>query len=179
MKRKDKILQILGSIAPTVATALGGPLAGVATKALSEKLLGRQDATDEEVEAAILGAGPQDLLKLKEAEAELERHLVDAGIELEKVAASDRDSARKRQMQTKDRVPGILAAVVLIGFFAVIAYMLKYGLPPASAEILALLIGSLAAGLTQVLNFYFGSSAGSKNKDGIIERIKGAAGGGA
>ena len=114
MKQKDKILQILGGIAPTIATALGGPLAGVATKALADKLLDRPDATEAEVEAAILGASPQDLLKLKEAEADLERHLIDAGIEIEQIAANDRDSARKRQMALKDRVPGILAALVLI-----------------------------------------------------------------
>lgn len=176
MKQKDKILQILGGIAPTIATALGGPLAGVATKALAAKLLDRPDASSEEVEAAILGASPNDLLKLKEAEADLERHLIDAGIELEQIAAGDRDSARKRQAALKDRVPGILAALVLIGFFSVIAYLLKYGLPPASAEILALLIGGLSVGFTQILNYYFGSSAGSKNKDVMIERIKAASG---
>jgi len=179
VKNKDKILQIIGSVAPTIATALGGPLAGVATKALAAKLLDRPDATEEEVEVAILGASPSDLLKLKEAEADLERHLIDAGIELEQVAARDRNSARQRQMELKDRVPGVLAALVLIGFFSVIAYMLKYGLPPASAEILALLIGGLSVGFTQILNYYFGSSAGSKNKDVMIERIKAASGGSA
>ncbi len=176
MKQKDKILEILGGIAPTIATALGGPLAGVATKALATKLLDRPDAAEEEVAAAILGAAPQDLLKLKEAEAELERYLVEAGIELEKVAAGDRDSARNRQIATKDRVPGVLAGVILIGYFAVLAYLIKYGLPTASEEILALLIGALTAGLTQVLNFYFGSSAGSKNKDQLIERLKARSG---
>ena len=79
-------------------------------------------------------------------------------------------------MALKDRVPGILAALVLIGFFSVIAYLLKYGLPPASAEILALLIGGLSVGFTQILNYYFGSSAGSKNKDVMIERIKATSG---
>lgn len=174
MKQKDKIFQILGGIAPTIATALGGPLAGVATKALADKLLGRPEATSEEVEAAILNAAPQDLLKLKEADAELQKHLADAGIELEQIAANDRDSARNRQIATKDRVPGILAGVILVGYFAVLAYLIKYGLPTASEEILALLIGALTAGLTQVLNFYFGSSAGSKNKDQLIERLKAA-----
>ncbi|MDE4175786.1 hypothetical protein PXK01_16610 [Phaeobacter sp. PT47_59] len=175
MKNKDKILNILGGIAPTIATALGGPLAGVATKALASKLLDRPDATEEEVEAAILGAAPQDLLKLKEADADLERHLIDAGIELEKVAANDRDSARNRQIATKDRVPGLLAAVILIGYFSVLAYLITYGLPAASEQILALLIGALTAGLTQVLNFYFGSSVGSKNKDAVIAGMKGGA----
>ena len=32
---------LLGEIAPTLATALGGPLAGVATKTISDALLGK------------------------------------------------------------------------------------------------------------------------------------------
>nr|WP_175582230.1 hypothetical protein [Phaeobacter sp. HF9A] len=165
-------MQILGGIAPTLATALGGPLAGVATKALADKLLGRPEATPEEVEAAIIGAAPQDLLKLKEAEADLARYLADAGIELETIAANDRDSARKRQIATKDRVPGILAGIVIVGYFSVLAYLLKYGLKDSGEEVLLLLIGGLSIGLGQVLNYYFGSSSGSKNKDQMIERLK-------
>jgi len=37
---------LLGSIAPSIATALGGPLAGLATKALSQALLGTEDSTE-------------------------------------------------------------------------------------------------------------------------------------
>ena len=36
---------LLGSVAPSIATALGGPLAGMATKALSQALLGNEDGS--------------------------------------------------------------------------------------------------------------------------------------
>ena len=40
---------IVKVVAPTIATGLGGPLAGLATKALSEVLLGKSDGTEDEV----------------------------------------------------------------------------------------------------------------------------------
>jgi hypothetical protein len=38
---------IIRSIAPTIGTALGGPLAGTATKFIADKMLGKADATQE------------------------------------------------------------------------------------------------------------------------------------
>ncbi len=171
-----QIINVLGSIAPTIATALGGPLAGVATKALAAQLLGTTDATVEQVEAAIRGAVPADLQKIQAAEIELERVLADANISLEQIAATDRASARNRQVETQDKAPAVLAAVVLIGFFAVLAYVILYGLPENGGEVIMLLIGAVASFPGQVLNFYFGSSVGSKNKDSMIERLKATGG---
>ena len=48
--------KVLGGIAPTIATALGGPLAGTATKFLASSLLGKDEASESELEAAIIGA---------------------------------------------------------------------------------------------------------------------------
>lgn len=55
----------LKEIAPGVATALGGPLAGVAVQFLSNKLLGSDSGTQEQVVAAINASSPDALSKLK------------------------------------------------------------------------------------------------------------------
>ena len=37
---------VIGAVAPTIATALGGPLAGAAVKTLSNVLLGHEKGTE-------------------------------------------------------------------------------------------------------------------------------------
>ncbi|MEI6472760.1 MAG: hypothetical protein WCO20_08975, partial [Holophagaceae bacterium] len=58
------------SIAPTIGTALGGPLGGIAGMALS-KSLGLPEGTgadEKSLEAALQGANPEQLLALKTAD---------------------------------------------------------------------------------------------------------------
>ena len=55
----------LSAIAPTIATALGGPLAGAATKFLASELLGDESASIESIESAILNASPEQLASIK------------------------------------------------------------------------------------------------------------------
>lgn len=70
---------VLKAIAPTVATALGGPLAGAAMSFLSSKL-GVDPAL---VEQTIAGMGPGDLVKLKELDYEFKEHMAELGIRID------------------------------------------------------------------------------------------------
>ncbi|WP_425091989.1 hypothetical protein [Tropicimonas sp. S265A] len=169
--RFQKLKEILGAVAPTVATALGGPLAGLATKAVAEKLTGNPDASEEDLVAAI--SSGEDLIKLKELELEFKTQLQNAGIKLEEIAAEDRDSARRREVETGDRTPAILGAVILAGFFGVLGLLFFQGLPEAGGEIVVGVIGILGGLCAQVGNYFFGSSAGSKSKNAIIADLKG------
>ena len=168
----SKLRDILAAVAPTVATALGGPLAGVATRAIASKMLGREDATEDEVQEAVTSANGADLLKLKELELEFAKYLKDADIKLEQIASDDRSSARDRQARMKDWTPTILGLAIIVGFFGALAYIFVYGLPDSGSEVLLLMIGSLGAMTTQVANYYFGSSAGSKSKNAIISNLR-------
>ena len=172
--KSRKLIDLIATVAPMVATALGGPLAGVATRAIAGKLLGNEDASAEEVEAALAVATGTDLAKLKQLEYEFKAQMSDAGIEMEQIAAGDRDSARDRQVRMRDWTPSVLGAAIIIGFFGLLAYLIKYGLPPQGSEVLLIMVGALAAMTTQVGNYFFGSSTGSKNKDNIIADLKGA-----
>jgi hypothetical protein len=53
---------ILGAVAPTLATAMGGPLGGMALKMVADKL-GLPEATMEAVEAAVTNATPDQLCR--------------------------------------------------------------------------------------------------------------------
>lgn len=173
--RKSILRDIIATVAPTLATALGGPLAGIATRAIAGKLLGREDATIEELEAAVVnGTTGADLVKLKELDLAFKIDLENAGIELESIAADDRDSARARQVKMKDWTPSVLGLAIILGFFGMLAYIMKYGMPTEGAEVMLIMVGGLSAMTTQVGNFFFGSSAGSKTKDALIAELKGA-----
>ena len=163
---------IVGAVAPALATALGGPLAGVAVKAIASKVLGKPDASEQEVERAILGMPPEALVQLKQAEVELQKILSDAGVKLEDIHRQDRDSARKREVEVRDIVPGGLAALVVAGFGWTLYQLLSGASPPkASEDVLYMMLGALSSALAQVLAYYFGSSSGSKEKTGALERM--------
>lgn len=168
--------KVVGTVAPTLATALGGPLAGIAVKTLATQLLGNSEATEEDVSAAIAGADPQTLLKLKQIDAEFKKTMIDAGVKLEEIAAGDRDSARKREVDTHDSwTPRILAAVVVTGFFVCVYAILGGHVSdmkdPLIAGLIGTMVGYTSAKADQVISYYFGSSASSKAKDETISTI--------
>lgn len=162
---------IVGTVAPTVATALGGPLAGVAVKSIAGKLLGRPEATDEEVEQAVLGADPQTLLRLRELDVEFKKSMTDAGIKLEQIAADDRASARAREVQVRDHTPAILAYAITVGFFGTLGFMLVNGKPATGGDALLVMLGSLGTAWAGVIAYFFGSSSGSRKKDEALSQI--------
>jgi len=59
--------KIVGAVAPTLATALGGPLAGMAVSAVSDALLGKPNGSEGEIAAALQAGGGEALARLREA----------------------------------------------------------------------------------------------------------------
>ena len=92
------LIDIIGSVAPTIASALGGPLAGTAVGALSHALFGTPDKPQAEVEQAVASATPEQLLTIKQAEAEFAEKMKQLDVDLAKLAVDDRNSARQREI---------------------------------------------------------------------------------
>lgn len=155
---------LLGQVAPTIATALGGPLAGLAAKTLSNVLLGKEDASEAEIAKALQSASPDQLAAIKKIDADFKTRMAELEIDLERIVAADRDSARKREVALGDHTPKILAAAITIGFFGILFWMFVYGVPKNGNEALLLMLGALQTAFTGVIAYYFGSSAGSKAK---------------
>ena len=164
----EQLLNLVRTVAPSIASAVGGPLAGMATKAISEALLGKPDGTEEELAQAAIKATPEQLLALKKAENDFALQMRELDIDLERIAVDDRKSARDMQKETRDWIPRALAVSVTLGYFGIIAYVLAMGLPLNGSEVLLMLLGTLSAGWTGVMAFYFGSSSGSQKKDAMI-----------
>ena len=160
---------ILGAIAPTLATALGGPLAGVAASAVSDALLGRPDGSEAEFAVALKAGGPDALAKLKDADNAFAIRMKELGIEVEKLHAADRANAREREAKTGDSwTPRLLASLVTLGFFGVLAWLLAYGKPDAGGDALLVMLGALGGAWASIISYYFGSSAGSAEKTAIL-----------
>jgi hypothetical protein len=147
---------------------LGGPLAGIAVKTLSAVLLGHENGSEDDVKAAMTSASPDQLVALKKIDADFKAHMKELDIDLERIAAGDRDSARQMQRETKDWVPKLLAIVITIGFFGILVWMLVMGMPQTGTEALLMMLGALGTAWTGVVNFYYGSSAGSKAKNDLL-----------
>jgi hypothetical protein len=163
---------LLKSVAPTAATLLGGPLAGMAVEAIASAI-GDPNATKEQVieklQAGTLTA--EQMTALKAAEANLKIKLRELDIDLEKVHAADRASARDMAAKTGDVwTPRVLAFVVLITWGVVQYHLLTAVVDQSMRELVARLLGTLDAALMAVLYYYYGSSAGSAAKNETLSK---------
>ena len=155
----------LMQIAPTIATCLGGPLAGLATAALS-KLFGvsgdqvQSMINDNKLSADQIALVQQEEIKFKEQTQAL-------GLNFEQLAVQDRASARDMQSQTKSIIPPVLAVGVTIGFFGILFGLMIGTVDPAN-QALMIMLGSLGTAWVSIIAFYFGSSSGSQAKDHMI-----------
>lgn len=167
--------KIVGTVAPGLATALGGPLAGIATAAISDALLGKPNGSEGEIVTALTAGGADALARLKAAEQAFTVRMRELDIDVEKIHQLDRNSARDREARTGDRAtPRALAAIIVGGFLLTVWYVLSgqvEGLKdPVAAGLIGTLIGYVSAKADQVVSYYFGSSAGSAQKNELMAR---------
>jgi hypothetical protein len=166
------LLKIVGAVAPTLATAIGGPLGGMAMQVVSSVLGLPTDSSEKDVEKALKQATPEQLLALKQADNDFAVRMKELDIDLERIAASDRDSARRREAQVRDWMPRVLAFVVVAGFMAtVFLVLLGYvdGMKdPLMATTTGTIIGFVSAKCEQVVAYYFGSSSSSQQKTQML-----------
>ena len=167
----EALLNLVKTVAPSIATAVGGPLAGMATRAISEALLGKPDATEDELVEAAKNATPEQLLALKQAEQDFVVRMRELDVDLERIANEDRSSAREREVKTGDWTPKALAAVVTCGFFGVLFWMIANGLPANGGEAMLVMLGTLGTAWGAIVSYYFGSSAGSREKTQAMNRM--------
>ena len=126
---------LIGSVAPTIATALGGPVAGLAVKAVSNALFGHENGTEDDIMSALANPTGDQLAQLKKIDADFKVQMKSLDIDLERISEQDRDSARNMQIATRDWIPRVLAVGVTVGFFGIIAYILTLAFQPQVARL--------------------------------------------
>jgi len=156
----------LEQVAPTIATALGGPLAGLAVTAIA-KVIG---VDEKDVQATIDNGkmSADQIAQLKLAELEFQKSTQELGLNFEKLATDDRKSARDMQISTHSFVPAMLSVLVVTAWAVIQYFLLTHVIATEMREIIIRILGTLDAALMLVLSFYFGSSNSSQAKDKMI-----------
>lgn len=159
---------IVSTVAPVIGTALGGPFGALASSVVC-KVLNIDTNSDEAVVAnAMKNATPDQLLALQNAERQFKLDMEKLNIDVAKIDADDRDSARQREMTVRDFVPGVLAMLLTVGFFSLLGWLVGHEPPAGSATILNVMLGSLGTGWVTMLAYYYGSSASSASKNSLL-----------
>lgn len=172
---------LVGNVAPGLATALGGPLAGAAVKVIADKVFGNPNASEADV-AAALSSGSltgEQIVALKQAEIEMQLELARIEQATDAAYLADTDSARKQTVALAQAgssiawAPVVISAIITVGFFVCI-YMLfvfERDWTERQAGLLNTLFGALILGFGQVCNYWLGSSAGSKASGDAVRAI--------
>ena len=157
----------LEQIAPTIATCLGGPLAGLAVTAVSKALGIDESKVNDTIQAGKLDA--DQITSIKQAEIELQSKAQELGLNFETLAVQDRSSARDMQKSTNSYIPPVLSILVTVGFFGILV-ALMLGKVDSNNQALMIMLGSLGTAWTGIIAFYFGSSADSQAKDQLLHQ---------
>jgi hypothetical protein len=159
---------ILGAIAPTIASAIGGPFAGQAVKKLMEVLGLPPGTPDESVMGAVAGATPEQLIRIKEADNSFLIEMKRLEVDFEKMdsatGAADRASARLREQTLRDWTPKVLAFLTTGCYIMIQWHLLTHIIDPSMREMVMRSLGTLDSLIGFVFGYYFGSSAGSQRK---------------
>ncbi len=159
----------LKQIAPTVASALGGPLAGMAVSAISKAIGVEPDKVQDVISAGKLNS--EQIAQIKIAELELQKQANELGLNFAKLEVDDRKSARDMQVATRSWVPPVLAGVITVGFFGILI-LLMTGKVQGDNNTILIMLGSLSTAWTGIIAYYFGSSAGSQAKTELLSKAK-------
>lgn len=159
----------LKTLAPLLGTALAGPLGGAAAGFLADKL-GIEGKTVEAVTEALASGklSADQVAQLKLAEIDFQKFLKQNNIDLERVHAEDRGGARDMFKATRSRVPAWLSFVVTVGYFGILLAMMFGKVQLSDSQALLLMLGSLTTAWGMVMAFWFGTTAGSKDKTEML-----------
>lgn len=160
-------LDWLKSLAPTIASALGGPLAGLAVSAISSAMGVPAEKVQDMLQSGQM-TGEQ-LASLKKAEMELKAKEDELGFKFAELDIRDRDSARARESNVKDNTNRVLAYAIVGSFIAMVGASLL-GAAKIDSVLAGTLVGYLSAKCEQVLAYYFGSSKSSDRKTELLSQ---------
>lgn len=171
-------LNVVAKLAPTIASVVGGPLAGGAVTALesvfgitpqpSSSMDSRQDA----VATAISGATPEQLASMRKADQDYAARMAEAGFKdvetLASLTVQDTTSARDMMVATKSFVPPLLTVLLTIGVFSMFLVLAFANIPPDNKVLFGSCLGTVLTAWLVSVHFWFGSTQGSARQTELL-----------
>lgn len=176
-------LNVVEKLAPTIASVVGGPLAGGAITAL-ESVFGltpnasqSQDSRQDAIAAAISGATPEQLAAMRKADQDYSARMAEAGFKdvetLASLSVQDRVSARDMQTSTRSIMPAVMGSAIILGSLAAAAAILSGRVSYANtteATMVGTVIGYIFSEAKAVLSFYFGSTRDTEQANELLAK---------
>ena len=151
---KAIIKNIVGAVAPTIGSAMGGPLGSMAMNKIADVLGVSNDPKS--IQQAIQNATPEQMLELKKAEQEFEVQMEELGVKVFELETQDKQHARG--MFSKDWTARIIGLFTIGGFLGYI-FLVTLQPPEQNSEALInLVLGYLGGLASAIISFYFGAS---------------------
>jgi len=148
------IKSIVGAVAPTLGTALGGPLGGAAASMIADAL--GCDDNEKAINKAIQTATPEQLSLIKEADAEFDAKMKELDVDLFALETADKQDAR--QHFSKDWTAKLIGIVMVLFFCSYIGMITIMPPEQNSMELINLVLGYMGGLVSAVISFYFGAS---------------------
>ena len=162
----------LKKIAPTIATALLGPLGGVAVAGLT-KILGIEDGTVKDVAKAISEGRitPEQIAEIKALELKYKNDEEERGFKYADLAFKDRDSARRANVE--GGVQGRmfwLSVILLVITLGCEIMVLFFGYPDDKIPemVVGRILGLMDAVCMMVLAYHYGTTSNSMVKTSLL-----------
>lgn len=153
----------LAKIAPTVASALGGPFAGAAVKFLSNKLLGTDSGTEADLEQFISTASPETLLSIKNSDNEFKVSMQKLGVDVFEIEANDKKDARLNNKHSI--MPAVLSVSLSLVVICIVYMLFWVVIPEGSRDVLFMILGIILKEWGGAMQYWFGTTRGSAEKD--------------
>ena len=150
----DMIKNVVGAVAPTLGTALGGPLGGAAASVLADAL--GCDNNEKAISKAVQNATPEQLAQIKAKELEFEAKMKELDVDLFALETQDKQDAR--QHFAKDWTAKLIGLIMVVFFCSYIAMVTMMPPEQNSMELINLVLGYLGGLVSAVISFYFGAS---------------------
>lgn len=165
---------LLKEVAPTVAGAIGGPFTMTAINILADLLGVEQD--EKKIGDVVASGDPQVLYKLRQAENDFNLALKEAEVDRDRLMHENTADARDLGKSKGLKAHYVLSAVFIGGYFCIFGafvYALAIGVAVDQSwgMLFAALIGVMTASVKDIMNFWFGGSAGLKDSNDAMERL--------
>ena len=150
------VKNLIGAVAPTIGTALGGPMGNMAANMVADAL--GCEPTPNKIEQAVQQATPEQLAELKKIDTDFEIKMKELDVDLYALETKDIQDARGKF--SRDWTTRIMGIATLGGFMGYI-FLVTLQPPEQNSEALInLVLGYLGGLASAVISFYFGASNG-------------------